>query len=114
MFRIIDVGALQKGSKLSDTQKEQDLAVYQNKSYARNNLIFSQSINIMVPCNPRLRAGQVVEIKLPLPTSDQKLKQYGDGSKDISGKYLISELKHEIGNNNAYTQLSLIRDTFTA
>jgi len=114
MFRITDVGALQKGSKLSDTQKEQDLAVYQNKSYARNNLIFSQSINIMVPCNPRLRAGQVVEIKLPLPTSDQKLKQYGDGSKDISGKYLISELKHEIGNNKAYTQLSLIRDTFTA
>lgn len=114
MFRINDVGALQKGSKLSETQKEQDLAVYQNRSYARNNLIFSQSINIMIPCNPNLRAGQVIEIKLPLPTSDQKSKQYGDGSKDISGKYLISELKHEIGNNKAYTQLSLIRDTFTA
>jgi hypothetical protein len=114
MFRMLDVGALQKDAKLSEIQKPQDLAKYQNRSYARNNLIFSQSLNIMVPCNPNLRAGQTVEIKLPLPTSDQKTKRYGDGKKDISGKYLISELKHEIGNNKAYTQLSLIRNTFTA
>lgn len=114
MFRMLDVGALQKDSKLSEVQKSQDLAKYQNRSYARNNLIFSQSLNIMIPCNPNLRAGQTIEIKLPLPTSDQKTKRYGDGKKDISGKYLISELKHEIGNNRAYTQLSLIRNTFTA
>ncbi len=114
MFRMLDVGALQKDSKLTDVQNQQDLAKYQNRSYARNNLIFSQSINIMIPCNPNLRAGQTIEIKLPLPTSDQKSKRYGDGKKDISGKYLISELKHEIGNNRAYTQLSLIRNTFTA
>jgi len=114
MFRMLDVGALQKDAKLSEVQKPQELAKYQNRSYARNNLIFSQSLNIMVPCNPNLRAGQTVEIKLPLPTSDQKSKRYGDGKKDIGGKYLISELKHEIGNNRAYTQLSLIRNTFTA
>jgi len=114
MFRMLDVGALQKDSKLSEVQKPQELAKYQNRSYARNNLIFSQSLNIMIPCNPNLRAGQTIEIKLPLPTSDQKSKRYGEGKKDISGKYLIAELKHEIGNNRAHTQLSLIRNTFTA
>lgn len=116
MFRITDTGALQKGAKLEDVQKEQDLAKYQNKSYARNNLIFSQSLNIMVPCNPNLRAGQVIEVQFPIRDGeDEKTKRLGSESdKDISGRYLISELKHEIGNNKAYTQLSLIRDTFTA
>lgn len=115
MFRIVDVGALQKGAKLDDVQKETELAVYQNRSYARNNLIFSQSITIMVPCNPQLRAGQVIEIRLPLREQDEKTKRLGtEQDKDISGKYLISELKHEIGNNRAYTHLTLIRNTFTA
>ena len=115
MFRILDVGALQEGDAVPNSdQKPQDLAKYQNKSYARNNLIFSQSLNIVVPCDPTLRAGQVITVELPLPTSDQKNKQMGDGTRDLSGDYLISELKHEIGGNKAYTQLSLIRDTFTA
>ena len=42
------------------------LAVYQNKSYIRNNLLFSQSLNISVPINPDLRVGQMIEVKLPL------------------------------------------------
>ena len=40
---------------------------------------------------------------------------YGkDSDDDVSGKYLISELKHTIGNNESTTQLKLIRDVFTA
>jgi hypothetical protein len=60
-----------------------------------------------------LRAGKVVEVQFAV--GEGKSKKLGsDGDNDISGKYLISELRHEIGDNKAYTYLTLIRDTFTA
>lgn len=117
MFRILDHGALQKGSKKEEVEKRNELAVYQNKSYIRNNLLFSQSLNISIPINPELRAGQMIEVQFPLKSEDYTAPtdEYGrDGDNDISGKYLISELRHVIGDGKSSTQLNLIRDTFTA
>ena len=117
MFRILDQGALQKGSTKKDVQKRNELAVYQNKSYIRNNLLFSQSLNISVPLNPDLRAGQMIEVKLPLRKSDDgnPVSSYGsEKDNDVSGKYLISELRHLIGGGSAETQLELVRDAFNA
>tara|TARA_Y100000592_G_scaffold33039_1_gene52502 strand:+ start:419 stop:1651 length:1233 start_codon:yes stop_codon:yes gene_type:complete len=125
MFRILDQGALQKGSTKKDVEKRNELAVYQNKSYIRNNLLFSQSLSVSIPINPDLKAGQMIEIRLPLkkgnsagaqgqenvsPTSD-----FGNEKEnDLSGKYLISELRHLIGGRSAETQLELVRDVFTS
>ena len=116
MLRVLDKCALQKGSKKKQIQKENELAIYQSKSYARNNLIFSQSMSISIPFNPELRAGQMLDLKFPLRKGeDQETTTYGSESDDdISGKYLISELKHVIGGNRANTELTLIRDVFTA
>ena len=116
MLRVLDKGALQKGSKRKEIQKENELAIYQSKSYARANLIFSQSMSIVIPFNPDLRAGQMLDLKFPLRKgSDQETTTYGkDSDDDVSGKYLISELKHTLGNNEGTTQLKLIRDVFTA
>ena len=116
MLRVLDKGALQKGSKKEEIQKENELAIYQSKSYARANLIFSQSMGISIPFNPELRAGQMLDLKFPLRKGDdQATTTYGSESDDdVSGKYLISELKHIIGGNRANTELTLIRDMFTA
>ena len=116
MLRVLDKCALQKGSKKKEIQKENELAIYQSKSYARNNLIFSQSMSISIPFNPELRAGQMLDLKFPLRKGDdQETTKYGNESDDdVSGKYLISELKHVIGGNRANTELTLIRDMFTA
>ena len=116
MLRVLDKGALQKGSKKDQIQKENELAIYQSKSYARANLIFSQSMSITIPFRPDLRAGKMLELRFPLRKSgDQQSTMYGkDSDDDVSGKYLISELKHTIGNNESTTQLKLIRDVFTA
>ena len=65
MLRVNDMAAAQKDSKKKDQQPASELAVYQNKSYIRNNLLFSQSIKISTPLNPDLRVGQMIEIKLP-------------------------------------------------
>ena len=67
----------------------------------------------------------MIEIRLPLkkgnsaggngqenisPTSEFGNKK----DNDLSGKYLISELRHLIGGRSAETQLELIRDVFTS
>ena len=118
MFRILDQGALQKGSKKEEVEKRNELAVYQNKSYIRNNLLFSQSLNISVPINPELRAGQIIEVLFPLKSKENQdtTDKFGGSKKDrdVSGKYLISELRHVIGGGKSSTQLNLIRDLFTA
>ena len=58
----------------------------------------------------------MLNLKFPLRKGDdQETTTYGSESDDdISGKYLISELKHVIGGNRANTELTLIRDVFTA
>mgnify|MGYP003321690899 CR=1 FL=1 len=116
MLRVLDKGALQKGSKRKEIQRENELAIYQNKSYARTNSIFSQSMSISIPFNPDLRAGQMLDLRFPLRKGDdQETTKYGyESDDDVSGKYLISELKHNIGGNRANTEVTLIRDAFTA
>ena len=97
--------------------KRNELAIYQNRSYARNNLLFSQSLNISVPINIDLKVGDIINIEFPLKSDEdpsKSSKMGSDKTNDLSGKYLISELRHMIGNGKSSTQLQLIRDVFTA
>ena len=117
MLRVNDFGASQKGSKKEDTVPESELAVYQNKSYIRNNVLFSQSLQISIPINPDLRAGNVIDVRLPVKKGDGssgESEQGNEKSNDPSGRYLISELRHLLGGGKSETQLTLIRDVFTA
>ena len=112
MLRVADTGVHQKkGSKLEDVQPFTDLAVYQNKSYARFALLNSQSLNITVGLNPELRAGQTIGVRFPDVESTSGIGD--ENSKDISGKYLISHLRHEFEGGKFRTHLRLIRDLFT-
>ena len=116
MFRILDQGALQKGSKKEEVEKRNELAIYQNKSYARNSLLFSQSLSVSMELNISLRAGNLIQIQFPLKKEpDLTRTQLGkEDDNDISGKYIISQLRHIFSNGEAETQLTLIRDVFTA
>ena len=116
MLRANDVGVAQVGAAKSEVQPESELAVYQNKSYIRNNLLFSQSLRISIPLNTTLRVGLILEIKFPVKKGDGKTEtgSYGtEKTNDPSGRYLIAELRHLIGREYAETQLKLIRDVFT-
>ena len=117
MFRVNDFGVAQVGAAKSEVQPESELAVYQNKSYIRNNLLFSQSLSISIPLNTTLRAGLMVEVKFPVKKEEgnEGAETYGnDKTNDPSGKYLISNLRHLVGGGIGETQLELIRDVFTA
>ena len=115
MLRVDDVGVSQVGSSKEDTVPKSELAKYQNKSYIRNNLLFSQSLSISIPLNINLQAGLVIEVKFPLKNEDgsSSTDKYGnEKTDDPSGRYLISQLRHLMAGGRAETQLTLIRDVF--
>ena len=115
MLRVDDVGVSQVGSAKDDTVPKSELAKYQNKSYIRNNLLFSQSLSISIPLNINLMAGFLIEVKFPLKNEDgnSSTDKYGnEKTDDPSGRYLISQLRHLMAGGRAETQLTLIRDVF--
>ena len=117
MLRVDDVGVAQVGAAKSETVPKSELAKYQNKSYIRNNLLFSQCLRISIPLNTTLRAGSKVDVKFPLKNEEGEgsSDEYGnDKTNDPSGEYLIGELRHLMGGGKGETQLTLIRDAFTA
>ena len=115
MLRFDDPGVMQKGSKREAEQPKEELAKIQNQSYARNNLLFSQALKIKISFNPSLRVGKIIEVRLPVDTdsSESGVKYQKLGKGDLSGKYLISELRHKVGSNKSSTHLTLVRDLFT-
>jgi hypothetical protein len=79
------------------------------KSFARYNLLFTQSLNMIVPCNVNLRAGQIIEAQFPkVKPSDRD----PGIDQEQSGKYLIKELRHHFEGNNMVTSLKLVRDSY--
>lgn len=87
-------------------------ALYQAASLSRYNLAFSQKLNITVPLNLNLTVGDVIELDFGTITKDQDTKGTKDQQK--SGYYLIKELSHLFENNQGYTGLKLIRDSYGA
>ena len=59
----------------------------------------------------------MIDVQLPLRKTDDgnPVDSYGsEKDNDVSGKYLISELRHLIGGGKGETQLELVRDAFNA
>jgi hypothetical protein len=102
---IYDVGTMEK-----DVSKEinSDQVKYQSQSLMRYNTLFTQTLNVVVPSNTNLRAGDIIECKFPKITqSDAK-----EFDTEQSGLYMIKELCHHFDVENSYTSMKLIRDTF--
>jgi len=112
--RII-LGTLDSGTTMRDADgvaidTPQDQARYQAQASARYSAMFSQILDITVPMNLSLRAGQVINIIFP----DLNTGKPQDKNSPESGKYMIARLTHDIGNSEGdFTVLSLVRDSFT-
>lgn len=102
-FHVLDVGMLENEStKLNNSPKN-----WQALASFRYNVLFSKMVNIVIPCNPNLLAGQLIEIRIQ-KTSTSNIKEYDEAE---SGKYLILNLCHHFDTTKSYTSLTLIKDT---
>lgn len=103
--QILDIGTLEQDvstSTNSDPQK------YQSQSLMRYNSLFTQQLNLIVPLNTNLNAGNVIECNFPKISSSDK-KEF---DQETSGLYMIKELCHHFDTESSYTSMKLLRDTF--
>ena len=102
---VLDIGTMEK-----DASKDQNSnpRLYQSQSLMRYNTLFTQFINIIVPSNTNLRAGDIIQCNFP-KISQSDAKEFDDQQ---SGLYMIKELCHHFDTENSYTSIKLIRDTF--
>jgi len=105
MTAVLDVGTMEPGIS---TATNADPTDYQSQSLLRYNFLFTQSLNVMIPSNTNLRAGDKIECLFP-KVSTNPAREYDT---DVSGLYMIKELCHHFDARNSYTSLNLVRDTF--
>ena len=84
-------------------------ANYVPQANMRYSLLHSQVVQIQVPCNVQLRAGQVIRLLLENITQGNKVEHVYNELR--SGFYMICHLSHVFTPKNSYTSLTLLRDT---
>lgn len=109
MFSILDVGTL-PGEKLKSDVKDPDFntrtpeAMVQ--SIMRYNELFRTKINIIIPADFSIKAGDTVNCTfVNLDT------QVSEGSQTLSGKYIVANVCHRINSEQTLSSLDIIRDS---
>lgn len=105
---VFDVGAVTGKEVIKDeSYKNADPTKYQSQSFMRYNTLFLQTLDITVPSNTNLRAGDVIECLFPV-VSASKNKEFDD---ETSGLYMIKDLCHYCDDTRSFTTMKLVRDT---
>jgi len=104
---IIDSGSSESGisTAINNNQLE-----YFAKAAMRYNLFMTQIVDITVPANPILKAGDVIVCEFEKVTVGNK----NEGSIDEhqSGRYIILHLCHHFTSKRSFTSLRIVRDTY--
>ena len=102
---ILDVGTMEKGVS---KDVNADPINYQAQALMRYNVLFTQTLSMIVPCNTELRAGDIINCEFPKISSED----INEIDREQSGLYMIKELCHHFEPNRSYTSMKLVRDTF--
>lgn len=105
LTQILDIGTVE--SEVS-TKKNSDPIKYQSQAIMRYNILFTQSVSMIVPSNTNLKAGDIISCKFPKISGSDK----NEYDKEQSGLYMIKELCHHFDPEASYTSMKLVRDTF--
>jgi hypothetical protein len=103
LLQTVDNGALEPDGTVSS--KSEESYFRQAQATARYSSLFSQVTKVVVPVNLKLRAGEVIYLKLPEINTTRTTGPQ-------SGLYLISKLCHQFGGDKDYTGLELVRDSY--
>ncbi len=112
-YDILDVGTLTpsgKGADSTEDSVQNDPRDWQLGSTMRYNVLFSQVLNIQVPCNPNLKAGDTIKCNFEIITQGEK--EQGSSDPVQSGSYLIADLCHHFDPSRSITSMTLVRDSY--
>tara|TARA_Y100001937_G_C7111198_1_gene327710 strand:+ start:76 stop:1338 length:1263 start_codon:yes stop_codon:yes gene_type:complete len=102
---ILDIGSFE----VQNQNPNNDPREWQATSTMRYNLLHSIVMEIQVPCNSELRAGDVIELEIESIKEDMVTSP---SDEQQSGKYLILHLCHHFDSLRSFTSLTLVRDSY--
>ena len=102
---ILDIGSFEA----QDQNPNNDPREWQASSTMRYNLLHSIVMEIQIPCNTELRAGDVIELDIESIKEDMV---QSPSDEQQSGKYLIMHLCHHFDSLRSFTSLTLVRDSY--
>jgi len=105
LFRTSDAGVVDSNGTTSESGRD---VVDMAKSFSRYNLLFTQSLNMVVPLNVNLRAGGLIYAQFQKVDASKS----GEPDQEQSGNYLIKELRHHFEGGQMVTSLKLVRDSY--
>ena len=105
-YHVLDLGSL---GDIESLNPNNDPREWQAKSPMRYNLLHSQLMEIQVPCNLNLRAGNVIRVEFERQGDNKSL---GGLDEQTSGNYLILHLCHHFDTKRSFTSMTLARDTY--
>jgi len=112
-YIIKDTGTLPSGSTKQQIEKSKDPnfrpELITNQAIMRYNQLYASEIEITVPGDFSLHAGDAIYFDAP---SAQKDTKNDDIDRQIGGLYIISALCHLVNAQGTYTKLNLVRDSF--
>ena len=117
MNRVKDVGTLPPGKdweeqlkawKDKPAKETYDSTKIMVQSVMRYNQMFAIKINITIAANFDLCAGDLIYCEFPQISTEPNTSTI----KQSGGIYMISSLCHRLTTRDAYTSLTLVRDTF--
>ena len=72
--------------------------------------ITNNSIDIMVYGDSRIMAGETIDITMPTTGQKKKTDELIDNL--TSGRYLITAVKHSISDDEYYTIMTVVKDSY--
>ena len=109
---MLDVGTIEEDASdegwNSPATRNADPAKIHAQSMMRYNQLHTQVVDITIPMNTNLSAGNLIKCSFP-QVSNTKRKE---PDRETSGLYMIKELAHYFDSQGSFTKLKVIRDTF--
>jgi len=105
MTQVMDVGTLDAGIGTKVNANPFDNL---RQSVIRYNLLFNQTLDMTIPLNTNLKAGDIIKCEFPKIT----IEKNKEIDQDKSGLYMIKELCHHFDTEMSITSMKLVRDTF--
>lgn len=103
---VRDYGTTDRGVTQEVSKDIEQFAAQRNIRY---NTLFSQILEVVVPSNTNIHAGDIIECIFPKMTSnDRSDLDYEQNS----GPYMVKEVAHRFTSRGSYTAMKLIRDGF--
>lgn len=112
IYQVIDRGTIPGGNTMQQLEKSQDTR-FEHKSISvqsnmRYNQLFSHTFKIAMVFNSSIHAGDAIFVDIP------KLAHSNSDDVDSSsgGLYIITDIRHRISSDGAFTYCNLVRDSF--